>query len=138
MPFSRSPALLLAALVATAATAQTPPDTLALPEVRVEAARAPVSLATAAFSVAVVERTDPERAAAAAGGLDVALRRVPGLTVTGRENPSQGERLVVRGLGARAAFGVRGVQVVLDGVPLTLADGQAVLGIVDPALVRRA
>ena len=42
------------------------------------------------------------------------------------------------GIGARAAFGVRGVQVVLDGVPLTLADGQAVLGIVDPALVRRA
>ncbi|HEX9951759.1 MAG TPA: TonB-dependent receptor [Rubricoccaceae bacterium] len=138
MPPLRFLALLLAASLATAARAQTTPDTLALPEVRVEAARAPVSLATAAFSVAVVERTAAERAAAAAGGLDVALRRVPGLTVTGRENPSQGERLVVRGLGARSAFGVRGVQVVLDGVPLTLADGQAVLGIVDPALVRRA
>ncbi|HEX8298360.1 MAG TPA: TonB-dependent receptor [Rubricoccaceae bacterium] len=143
MPLHRL-APLAVLLVTAAAAAQTGPvssaarDTVGLPEVRVEAARSSVTLATAAFSVAVVERTPAERAAAAAGGLDVALRRVPGLTVTGRENPSQGERLVIRGLGARSAFGVRGVQVVLDGVPLTLADGQAVLGIVDPALVRRA
>ena len=129
------PALLLVALVATPCLAQ-PADTLALPEVQVEATR---SLGrAAAYAVAVVERDPGERAAASGAGLDVALRRVPGLVVTGRENPAQGERLVVRGLGARSAFGVRGVQVVLDGVPLTLADGQAVLGIVDPALVRRA
>ncbi len=128
-------ALVLLALIATPCLAQ-PADTLALPEVRVEATRS-VGRA-AAYSVAVVEREAAERVAASGAGLDVALRRVPGLVVTGRENPSQGERLTVRGLGARSAFGVRGVQVVLDGVPLTLADGQAVLGIVDPALVRRA
>src|SRR5690606_2146217 len=67
-----------------------------------------------------------------------ALRRLPGVFVANRENPALGERLVVRGLGYRAGFGVRGVQVVLDGVPLTLADGQAVLGVVDPPFVRRA
>ncbi len=128
-------ALLLVLLPLQAAGAQTA-DTLA--EARVEAARGRVGVRTAPFSVAVVLRSAEARASAAGAGLDVALRSVPGLAVTGRENPSQGERLTVRGVGARAAFGVRGVQVVLDGVPLTLADGQAVLGIVDPALVRRA
>jgi iron complex outermembrane receptor protein len=43
----------------------------------------------------------------------------------------------MRGVGWRAGFGVRGVQVLLDGVPLTMADGQAVLNGVDPAFVRR-
>ncbi len=130
--------LVLAALLVGSAAAQTPADTLALPEARVEAARGAVSVATAPFSVAVVARSPEERLADSGAGLDVALRRVPGLLVVNRENPAQGERLVVRGLGARAGFGVRGVQVVLDGVPLTLADGQAVLGIADPAFVRRA
>ena len=53
-----------------------------------------------------------------------ALRQVPGLHVSERNNWSMGPRLTARGLGARAAFGVRGVKVLLDGVPLTTPDGQ--------------
>ena len=131
-------ALLSILVVAACAGASAQTDSLGLPEARVEAARGAVSVATAPFSVAVVARGPAERATQAGAGLDAALRRVPGLSVASRGNPAQGERLAVRGVGARAAFGVRGVQVVLDGVPLTLADGQAVLGIVDPGLVRRA
>jgi iron complex outermembrane receptor protein len=141
-------ALALAALLAgvtTPARAQAPTDSLAadtldvaLPDVHVEAARGAGGVGSVPFSVAVVERGRVERAADPGGSLDLALRRLPGLFVADRENPALGERLVVRGLGYRAGFGVRGVQVVLDGVPLTLADGQAVLGVVDPALVRRA
>ena len=128
--------VVIVASASAVASAQT--DSLLLPEARVEATRGAASARTAALSVAVVARGESERATQAGAGLDVALRRVPGLRVASRENPAQGERLAVRGVGARAAFGVRGVQVVLDGVPLTLADGQAVLGIVDPGLVRRA
>ncbi len=131
-------AALLTVLVAVApARGQVVPDTVALPVVGVTATRSADGPA-AAFSVAAVERAPAERAADDGETLARSLRRVPGLAVVSRENPAQGERLAVRGLGARAAFGVRGVQVVLDGVPLTLADGQAVLGIADPALVRRA
>ena len=49
---------------------------------------------------------------------------IPGLQVSERNNPSQDPRLAVRGFGARSAFGVRGVRVLRDGIPLTLPDGQ--------------
>jgi iron complex outermembrane receptor protein len=63
--------------------------------------------------------------------LDEALRHVPGLIASNRHNLSQGERLTVRGLGARASFGVRGMKVLLDGIPLTTPDGQTQLGNID-------
>ena len=69
--------------------------------------------------------------------LSEALRQVPGLYVAERNNPSQGPRLMARGLGARAAFGVRGVKVLLDGVPLTTPDGQTQLGNIDLAAAGR-
>jgi iron complex outermembrane receptor protein len=63
--------------------------------------------------------------------LDEALHHVPGVIASNRQNLSQGERLTVRGLGARAAFGVRGMKVLLDGIPLTTPDGQTQLGNID-------
>ena len=63
--------------------------------------------------------------------LDEALRHVPGIIASNRHNLSQGERLTVRGLGARASFGVRGLKVLLDGIPLTTPDGQTQLGNID-------
>ncbi|HSJ65744.1 MAG TPA: TonB-dependent receptor, partial [Gemmatimonadaceae bacterium] len=62
------------------------------------------------------------------GGRDFALEsmlgHVPGLVIESRTNPTQDPRISIRGFGSRAAFGVRGVRVVRDGIPLTLADGQ--------------
>lgn len=52
------------------------------------------------------------------------LLGVPGVVVQERANPSQDPRMTVRGFGARSAFGVRGVRVLRDGVPLSLPDGQ--------------
>ncbi len=132
--------LCLAALLAAAsASAQDAPlDSLALPAVRVEATRSAGGVATAPFSVAVVERPPVDRLVDPGTSLARSLRLLPGVQLTDRQNPALGERVIVRGLGYRSAFGVRGVQVVQDGVPLTLADGQAVLTTVDPALVRRA
>ncbi len=136
MRFRLIPPLLLAMAVAGAAAQEAPPDTL--PDVRVEATRGAGGVATAPFSVAVTERGPTERLTDPSTSLARSLRLVPGVDLTDRQNPALGERVVVRGLGYRSAFGVRGVQVVQDGVPLTLADGQAVLTTVDPAFVRRA
>lgn len=55
------------------------------------------------------------------------LRTVPGVQVSDRRNFSLGDRVVVRGVGSRAQFGVRGVKVIVDGIPLTLPDGQTTL-----------
>jgi len=52
------------------------------------------------------------------------LLGIPGVQVQERNNPSQDPRLAIRGFGARSAFGVRGVRVLRDGIPLTLPDGQ--------------
>lgn len=58
------------------------------------------------------------------GSLGELLLGIPGVQVQERNNPSQDVRLAVRGFGARSAFGVRGVRVMRDGIPLTLPDGQ--------------
>lgn len=59
--------------------------------------------------------------------LDEALGSVPGIFVASRYNFATDSRISVRGAGARANFGLRGVRVLLDGVPQTLPDGQSQL-----------
>lgn len=59
--------------------------------------------------------------------LDEALGSVPGVFVASRYNFATDSRISVRGAGARANFGLRGVRVFLDGVPQTLPDGQSQL-----------
>jgi len=49
----------------------------------------------------------------------------PGLWITNSENQAQDNRMAIRGFGARSAFGIRGVKIILDGVPLTTPDGQS-------------
>lgn len=64
-------------------------------------------------------------------GLDESLDRVPGLVVNNRYNFALGSRISIRGLGARSAFGVRGVRIISDGIPLTMPDGQTNLNNLD-------
>lgn len=53
------------------------------------------------------------------------LAGIPGVQIDTRYNFAQDTRIILRGFGARAAFGVRGVVMRLDGVPLSMPDGQA-------------
>src|SRR3990172_5227866 len=73
-------------------------------------------------------------------GLDESLGRVPGLFYQDRYNFAQDLRIAIRGFGSRAAFGIRGIKLFEDGIPLTLADGQSGvddidLGSTDPIAV---
>ena len=63
--------------------------------------------------------------------LDEALRELPGVAVSDRGNLSQGDRVSIRGIGSRASFGVRGIRVLVDDVPLTMPDGQSQLNNLD-------
>ena len=67
--------------------------------------------------------------------LGESLSQVPGVFVTSRFNFSQDTRLSIRGFGARSAFGIRGVRVLLDGIPLTLPDGQSQVDSIDMAAI---
>src|ERR1051325_4486962 len=44
-----------------------------------------------------------------------------------RYNFSQDQRISIRGFGARSAFAVRGIKILIDGIPQTLPDGQGQL-----------
>ncbi len=59
------------------------------------------------------------------------IGRVPGLNVQNRYNYAQDLQVSSRGFGARASFGVRGVRLLQDGIPLTMPDGQGQTGLFD-------
>ncbi|WP_231591685.1 TonB-dependent receptor domain-containing protein [Cellvibrio sp. pealriver] len=55
------------------------------------------------------------------------LQHFPGVQVDSRSNYAQDTRISLRGFGARSAFGVRGIDLLVDGVPLSTPDGQGQL-----------
>ena len=57
-------------------------------------------------------------------GLDESLGQVPGLFMLNRYNFAQDLRASIRGFGARSSFGIRGIKIIVDGIPETLPDGQ--------------
>ena len=106
-------------------------DTATLAPVRVtvsrDAARSTLEVPFAISRLAL----DSARAATRRASLTEVLLFVPGLAVSNRYNPTQDPRLAIRGFGARSAFGIRGVRVLRDGVPLTAADGQTAVDFLD-------
>lgn len=69
--------------------------------------------------------------------LSDALVALPGLQLQNRYNFAVGERIAVRGFGARSQFGVRGLRIYVDGIPATLPDGQATVDHVDASALER-
>lgn len=118
------------------ARAQEQDSVVHLDSLVVEALRLPTAALAAPYSVTVVDvrRT---RDARAGTGLAEALHGVPGLQASDRNNDALGERLVIRGFGARAGFGVRGLRVRIDGIPATLPDGQTDISRLDMATIGR-
>ena len=55
------------------------------------------------------------------------LMGIPGLFAQNTQNFAQDLRLSIRGFGARSAFGIRGIQLIVDGIPETTPDGQGQL-----------
>jgi iron complex outermembrane receptor protein len=63
--------------------------------------------------------------------LSETLGRVPGLLAQNRNNYAQDLQVSSRGFGARATFGVRGVRLLQDGIPITMPDGQGQTSLFD-------
>ena len=107
-----------------------------LPPVLVVSFPLPTELAGAPAAVSVIDGRAAARAAAGTGFREV-LASTPGLQADDRHNDALDDRLSIRGFGARAQFGVRGLAVLVDGVPATMPDGQTALSHLDPAAMRR-
>ena len=122
-------AALLAASWSVSAQTESPDDDT-LEEVVVTAARLPVESRSLPFAVAKIDRSEIQDARQQLG-LDEALSGVPGLFFQNRYNFAQDLRVAIRGFGARANFGIRGIHIVVDDIPLTLPDGQASVDSID-------
>lgn len=68
--------------------------------------------------------------------LSESLIRVPGITAQNRNQMAQDPQISTRGFGARSSFGVRGLRVYVDGIPLTMPDGIGQPGIVDLSAIK--
>ncbi len=65
------------------------------------------------------------------------LYQIPGLFSLNANNYAQDLRISIRGFGARAAFGIRGVKIVVDGIPETTPDGQGQIDNLNVGIVER-
>ncbi len=52
------------------------------------------------------------------------INAVPGIFTMNANNYAQDLRISIRGFGARSAFGIRGIKLIVDGIPETTPDGQ--------------
>ncbi|MGB8273934.1 MAG: TonB-dependent receptor [Alphaproteobacteria bacterium] len=59
------------------------------------------------------------------------LQKAPGVVANTRQNYAQDLQISIRGFGARSTFGIRGIRLYADGVPLTQPDGQGQANIMD-------
>lgn len=74
-------------------------------------------------SVSVLDG-DTLRAGQRQVSLAESLVRAPGVTVLDRQNYAQDLQVQSRGFGARSTFGIRGIKLIVDGVPSSALDGQ--------------
>lgn len=111
--------------------------TAAEPEVvEVRASRMGQTLANIAGAVSVVDEQDIQLGRQQFA-LDESLNRVPGMFSQNRYNFAQDLRISLRGFGARANFGIRGIRVFVDGIPSTVTDGQSVIDDVELGAIER-
>ena len=107
-----------------APTAQAQQDTNnSLKEVVISASRAEQRRFDAPGAIDAVQ-VDPFRTASPLVNLSELMGGVPGLQIRDRQNFAQDLQLSVRGFGTRSTFGVRGVRILIDGIPATMPDGQ--------------
>jgi iron complex outermembrane receptor protein len=102
----------------------------------VTASRIAQPLRSVPAAISVVEKPDIQQGRQTIS-LDEPLNRVPGVLVQNSGNFAQDTRVQIRGFGTRAAFGLREIRVLVDGLPETLPDGQTQIDGIDLGAVER-
>jgi iron complex outermembrane receptor protein len=116
-------AALITSLFASNASAQETSLPQQLPEIVVSASRSQQNRFDAPAAIDVVQ-VDGFRAQSPLVNMSELLAGVPGIQVRERQNYAQDLQISVRGFGTRSTFGVRGVRILIDGIPATMPDGQ--------------
>ena len=129
MPGSAYYAVLMVVCLPCIAVAQTPASPQPL-QITITAGRLDNTLAEMPAAASVLT-DDALHGARQQLGLDEVLAGVPGVFAVNRYNFAQDLRLSIRGFGARANFGIRGVRIFIDGIPATTPDGQSSVDDID-------
>lgn len=107
-----------------------------LSDVVVSAKRSEQKAMDTAASISLIPQEQIQEAQAQAN-LSEALIRVPGVSALNRHNHAQDLQISVRGFGANSTFGARGLRILVDGIPGTVADGQSQISHIDLASAAR-
>jgi iron complex outermembrane recepter protein len=115
----------------------TPTDSLAknLETVVISATRLTQTDAKAPLAVTILDKNRLQTATQQLSPYEV-LGAVPGVFAMNPDNFAQDLRISIRGFGARAAFGIRGIRIFTDGLPEGTPDGQADVDNLDMGIVR--
>lgn len=130
--------LLVLLLLTNASWAQEPKiiPSVILDPISITATRSERSPALIPNSITQI-KPDPQQSFQPGATLDEFARGTPGVFFQNQFNFTQDLRIAIRGFGARSPFGVRGIQMRVDGIPQTLPDGQTQLDSIDPSLIER-
>lgn len=110
--------LCIGLLAAGAAGAVFDLDPLTVESTRLEQDWLEVPYSVSLVDAERIQRAEPQLT------LDESLTGVPGVFIMNPHNFAQDTRIAIRGFGARADFGIRGIRLVVDGIPATTPDGQ--------------
>lgn len=134
--FEKEKLSLFCLLVSIGVMAQQQAPQIALDTIVLEAFRITTQKEKLPFSVTQLSFTQdqPSRATLT---VDPFLVSVPGVYVLNSSNFAQDSRIAIRGFGSRAAFGIRGIQLIVDGIPETTPDGQGQVDNLSLALLNR-
>ncbi|HZF29319.1 MAG TPA: TonB-dependent receptor [Gammaproteobacteria bacterium] len=126
-------ATLLAAQVGAQTAAETASvrDTIVVTATRSEQSSFDLPLSIDAFGRDTIQDSQPQV------NLSEVLNRAPGVVANTRQNYAQDLQISIRGFGARSTFGIRGVRLYSDGIPLTMPDGQGQAANVDLSSAER-
>tara|TARA_B100001769_G_C22105266_1_gene597062 strand:+ start:760 stop:2778 length:2019 start_codon:yes stop_codon:yes gene_type:complete len=110
-------------------------STITLKEVNIEAMKISANKKQLPFSVSSLNFENKQKIFQQLS-LQEYLEGVPGLFSLNSNNYAQDLRISIRGFGARSAFGIRGIKIVVDGIPETTPDGQGQLDNIPLGLIK--
>lgn len=128
--------LLVAALAAQGALAQSTPEIRKAEDTVVTATRVEQSSFDVPASIDAVS-VEQIQSQTATVNLSEPLARIPGVQVLNRQNYAQDLQISSRGFGTRSTFGVRGVRLIADDIPATMPDGQGQAATIDLGSAKR-
>lgn len=94
-----------------------------IPVLTIEATRIPTTRLEQPFAISTYQATALQETRQQLS-LQEYISHLPGLFSLNANNFAQDLRISIRGFGARSAFGIRGIKLIVDGIPETTPDGQ--------------